>query len=962
MQTEEALAAEFKRALLEKDAVKKQLEFAAEMHLLAKERDDALQRLHAVSETQRESQSAISHLQERIQQERARGNAAAAQAAQQRLSICQRAIKRMLMQHVAQSWSAFVEGFKDARTRRQRLQRVVNLMQHRGLAAAWLTLRDRVAEQVAMKVTLSRVASRMKNALVFKLLHTWAETAAEASRVKHILRRIALRIKNAAVSQSLLTWRDATCNRVRERRVVASALSRVQRRGLAAAWLTLRDRVAEQVAMKVTLSRVASRMKNALVFKLLHRWAETAAEASRVKHILRRIALRIKNAAVSQSLLTWYEAAGNQARIRQVVLRAAGRSQRGCVEEAWAQWLESLDAQRRSELEHRQQETAMRAEGERQRLAALAVTRLRQSRSRNLLAHALLVLVHRQLAVAGTTETGGAAQELQARAIARARDLASSLASPVASEVATGDQEEPPPPPSVGNPTRRNPKTADMYVELMQLRATLGEEAQRSARLQEQVVELQQIQQELTDQHVSETAVLRQELHAVLQDLEAEGHAYREAEILGELEVAKEACRRAEAAQTALAVDAAAREEENAKLRDEIARLEEEMEQMQLLHVRETEEGQASEREVGGGLDDAGEDAGASDSETATSNEARVVALQEEKKKLEDKVEMLEVHKAEILEVHAMRMKAEAEGHAHREAEILGELEVAKEACRRAEAAQAALAVDAAAREEESAKLRDEIARMEKETKQMQQLLLLQQQARTRAAAQPTNPAPAAADNGAEEAGALRAQLKSAVEAKESLANLLRLREDDLDSLNRTVALYAQSFAAASFSSADVLSQSSPSASSSSSPPHSPLPSEGEEQPGSAAGRAPAAGEKAQYDVASGQGMDAGVSGLGGGEAGEVKEARDAAGRQEELGRRGTGANEQGRRGLEQLERLCGKLRSRVVKLSADKEQLLMRIASLERVSAAPGVSAAEFKGGEEEDEGSRARGFGSRA
>ena len=56
--------------------------------------------------------------------------------------------------------------------------------------------------------------------------------------------------------------------------------------------------------------------------------------------------------------------------------------------------------------------------GEKQRLAALAVTRLRQSRSRNLLAHALLVLVHRQLAVAGTTETGGAAQELQALAAA----------------------------------------------------------------------------------------------------------------------------------------------------------------------------------------------------------------------------------------------------------------------------------------------------------------------------------------------------------------------------------------------------------------------------------------------------------------------------------------------------------------------------------------------------------------
>ena len=47
-------------------------------------------------------------------------------------------------------------------------------------------------------------------------------------------------------------------------------------------------------------------------------------------------------------------------------------------------------------------------------------------------------------------------------------------------------------------------------------------------------------------------------------------------------------------------------------------------------------------------------------------------------------------------------------------------------------------------------------------------------------------------------------------EAQDSLSNLLQLREDDLNSLNRTLELYAQGFAAATRASSDPPSETSP--------------------------------------------------------------------------------------------------------------------------------------------------------
>ena len=740
-QTEEAFAADVKRSALEKDAVNQQLEFAAMIHLLSKERDDAVQHLHGLSEVQRESQSAICHLQERVEQERERGE----QEAARRLSICRRAVKRMLMHNLVQSWSMFVDNVKDAKTRRARLKEVIGRMQHRGLAAAWFTLRSWVAEQVSNKVILSRAASRINNALVSKHFRTWIEEAREASRVKGTLRHAFLRIQNKRHAESFCAWSIRTADRMSKRRIVARATLRADKAVASRSLLTWRERAGEGMRRGRIQARAASCITHRFSSQILLGWREAVAYRARRGRIQARAASCITHRFSSQILLGWREAVAYRARIRATVSRAARKWNCGCIEDVWGEWLQALDARRRSALEHQQQEC----------------------------------------------DTG---QEQKSRAIARARDLASSLASPVATEVAA-DGQDPRLLPVVGFPSRRvTSKTADLTADLLQLRAKLREEEERSARLQEQLTDL-------ADQHASETSVLRQELQQVLQDLEAEGRANSEAEILSKLRV-----------------------------------------------------------------------------------------------------------------------------------------EGAIEARHHAEAEQAEFVVAATEREEERDKMRDELERVKRELAQLQQLVQLQQHARSRVDA-----SAAAADGRVQEVQALHAKLRSAEAAQDSLSNLLRLREDDLDSLNRTLALYAQGFAAATRASSDPSSYTSPNSSSSS---YAPSPSEGEEWLGDQVEHTPAAGASLGGD----HGVHADVK------RHARKEARDVRSRQE-LQRQGSGATEQGRRGLEQLERLSRKLHARVAALTADKEQLLMRVASLERMlPAAPAVTGGSAPE-DEEDAGSRAHG-----
>ncbi len=603
--------------------------------------------------------------------------------------------------------------------------------------------REVQAEEAKRQAELmSKIVRRMKMAGVLSAFDAWRDNVEESIHVRQVMSKIVRRMTMAGVLSAFAAWRDNVGERIRVRHLLQRVSFRFQNKRHAESFCAWSTRTADRLSKRRIVARVTLRTDKVVASRSLFTWRARAGEGMRLGRILARAASRITHRFSSQILLGWREAVAYRARIRAAVSRAARKWNCGYIEEVWGEWLQALDARRRSALEHQQQES----------------------------------------------NTG---QEQKTTAIARARDLASSLASPVATEV-VADGQNPLPPPVVGSPSRRvTSKTADLQADLLQLRAKLREEEERSARLQEQLTDL-------ADQHASETSVLRQELQQVLQDLEAEGHAHSEAEILSKLRV-----------------------------------------------------------------------------------------------------------------------------------------EGAIEARHHAEAEQAEF-VAAATDREESAAMRDELERVKRELAQLQQLVQLQQQARSRVDARAF-----AADGRAQELEALHAKLRSAEEAQDSLSNLLRLREDDLDSLNRTLALYAQGFTAATRASSDPFSYTSPNSSSSS---YAPSLGEGDEWLGDQVEHTPAAGEEAG-------------AGLGGGHGVHADVKRQARQELKELGRERSGAKEQGRRGLEQLERLSRKLHGRVASLTANKEQLLMRVAFLQRMlpaaPAATGGSAAE----DEEDAGSRAHG-----
>jgi hypothetical protein len=177
-----------------------------------------------------------------------------------------------------------------------------------------------------------------------------------------------------------------------------------------------------------------------------------------------------------------------------------------------------------------------------------------------------------------------------------------------------------------------------------------------------------------------------------------------------------------------------------------------------------------------------------------------------------------------------------------------------------------------------------------------------------------------------------------------SLQELVRQREDDLDSLNRTIALYAECLAQDAAGVA-LLEESSPG----SSPSQAPSPSAATPATAGRRGGAeeqPAGADSSKVALLQGDTRARAARASGGGQGGP--------GTSEEAGEAGDEPCKAGMENLVMLQSTCDRLRSKTISLRADNKSLRRRVAQLEREVEAEENS--KSHGGVKHDEGADAQ------
>ena len=176
-----------------------------------------MQQLKNLDAAGRAHKSAISQLQDQMQHAVARANEAAAQDASRRLTICKRAVRRMLLLQLAQSWQAFADAVLKSKKYRLTMQRVLGRMKHRDLSAALDSLREHVALQVRVKKVCMQAVSHMRKVVSSRCWHTWCKHAAAAARLRRLIDRSSSMRRRGTTYTALQQW----CNVVEDSRRVA---------------------------------------------------------------------------------------------------------------------------------------------------------------------------------------------------------------------------------------------------------------------------------------------------------------------------------------------------------------------------------------------------------------------------------------------------------------------------------------------------------------------------------------------------------------------------------------------------------------------------------------------------------------------------------------------------------------------------------------------------------------------
>ena len=244
---------------------------------------------------------------------------------ERRIALCQRAVKRMLRQHLANAWSALVVAVEEVKRNRFTVRLVIGRMHHQQVSAAFALFCERVAELSRIRAKCARIICRIKLSKVYAMFLTWQHGIAEAARVHRVLQRAVLTWRRASLAKYWARWCQVMVEAKRMRRAADRVTRRWRHMRIAPAIMRWRERTHEYKRrnrakkeeqeiedIRTNFVRIERRLSTCKVFQ---RWAKEFATTKKHKLIARRVVARWHHMSLAVPFVSWSAQVAEQKRL-----------------------------------------------------------------------------------------------------------------------------------------------------------------------------------------------------------------------------------------------------------------------------------------------------------------------------------------------------------------------------------------------------------------------------------------------------------------------------------------------------------------------------------------------------------------------------------------------------------------------------------------------------------------------
>ena len=234
---------------------------------------------------------------------------------ERRVALCQRAVKRMLRQHLAKAWSALVVAVEEVKRNRFTVRRVMGRLQHQQVSAAFELFCERVAELSRIRTKCARIICRIKMSKMYAMFLKWQHSTAEAARVHRVLQRAVLTRRRGSLAKCWARWRQVKVEAERMMRVADRVTRRWRHMRVAPAMMRWRERTHEYKRMNrakkeeqeiedigTNFVKINRRLSMCEVFK---RWAKEFATTKKLKLVARRVVARWHHMSLAVPFVSW---------------------------------------------------------------------------------------------------------------------------------------------------------------------------------------------------------------------------------------------------------------------------------------------------------------------------------------------------------------------------------------------------------------------------------------------------------------------------------------------------------------------------------------------------------------------------------------------------------------------------------------------------------------------------------
>ena len=237
----------------------------------------------------------------------------AAAAADRHVNTCRRAVKRMLHQQLAASWTSFLQSVTLIKANREAVRAVIKRMSYKTLTLAFDLYATAVSTIVAQRQRIAKVMGRLRNKGLTMVFEGWVEyvdmtrqeraeeakelaqsrlladqqdkssamiakeaaaAAKEANRRIDMCQRVVRRMLHQQLATSWMSFCESVMQSKADREVVHKVLKRMSQRSLALAFECFAEAVSTIVAQRQRIAKAMGKWTMPGLIKAFEGWVE----------------------------------------------------------------------------------------------------------------------------------------------------------------------------------------------------------------------------------------------------------------------------------------------------------------------------------------------------------------------------------------------------------------------------------------------------------------------------------------------------------------------------------------------------------------------------------------------------------------------------------------------------------------------------------------------------------------